>query len=159
MLRNSWVIAQLEASQERFSSMKLMYLSNYSLLILVFIRGIAAPKYVKSFFHALDCSRWRPFSSPRCFVGSRNILKNSISCDTTLCSLLKASSACYLLYWILETLVVMWKDHFFRFICLFYFTDLLYIICRTCNKCIYSINTCSWMSYAQWSISYTFFVF
>jgi hypothetical protein len=33
-------------------------------------------------------------------------------------------------------------------------THLLYIIC---NKCICSISICSWMSYAQWRNSYTFF--
>jgi hypothetical protein len=34
---------------------------------------------------------------------------------------------------------------------------LLYIICRICNKCICTISTRSWMSYAQWRSSYTLF--
>jgi hypothetical protein len=38
-----------------------------------------------------------------------------------------------------------------------FFTHLLYIICRVCYKCIYSISTRSWMSYAQWHNSCRFF--
>jgi hypothetical protein len=33
---------------------------------------------------------------------------------------------------------------------------LLYMICRVCNKCMCSISTGSWMSYAQWRNSYLF---
>jgi hypothetical protein len=39
----------------------------------------------------------------------------------------------------------------------FFFTHLLYIICRICNKCICSVSTGSWMGYAQWRNSYTSF--
>jgi hypothetical protein len=38
-----------------------------------------------------------------------------------------------------------------------FFTHLLYIICRICNKCICSISTGSWISYAQWRNSHTLF--
>jgi hypothetical protein len=38
-----------------------------------------------------------------------------------------------------------------------FFTHVLYIICRICNKCICSISTGSWMSYAQWRNSYNYF--
>jgi hypothetical protein len=41
----------------------------------------------------------------------------------------------------------------------FFSTHLLYIICRVCNKCICSISTCLWMSYALWHNSYTPFFF
>jgi hypothetical protein len=41
----------------------------------------------------------------------------------------------------------------------YFFTNLLYIICRICNKCICSISTGSWMSYAQWRNSYIFLLF
>jgi hypothetical protein len=38
-------------------------------------------------------------------------------------------------------------------------THLLYTICRVCNKCMCSISTGPWMSYAQWRNSYTRFLF
>jgi hypothetical protein len=41
----------------------------------------------------------------------------------------------------------------------FLFHNLLYIIYTICNKCICSISTGSWMSYAQWRNSYTFLLF
>jgi hypothetical protein len=47
------------------------------------------------------------------------------------------------------------------FIYLFLFSlfhNLLYIICRFCNKCICSISTGSWTSYAHWRNSYFSFV-
>jgi hypothetical protein len=35
---------------------------------------------------------------------------------------------------------------------IFFPTHVLYVICRVCNKCVCSISTGSWMSYAQWRI-------
>jgi hypothetical protein len=40
-----------------------------------------------------------------------------------------------------------------------FFTYLLYTICRICYKCVCSISTGSWMSYAQWRNSHTHFSF